>query len=118
MDITYLIVVTITIMMSAAIVVADFARAQFVLANSARVGVPRSWLPVLATLKAAGVVGLLVGLLWLPGFAIAASTGLVLFYCGAVLTHIRARVFDNLAFPAMFLGFAGATLALAILNST
>lgn len=39
-----------------------------------------------------------------------------LFYGGAVLTHVRAGVFYNLAFPGTFLAFAAATLALAIAN--
>jgi DoxX-like family len=116
MDIAYMIVATATIAMNAAIAIADFTRVQFVTANSAQLGVPTSWLPALGTLKVAGVVGLLVGLLWLPALAIAAATGLVLFYSGAVLTHIRARVYYNLAFPGTFLAFAAATLALAIAN--
>lgn len=112
--ISYIVVATVTIAMNAAIAIADFSGAQFVTANSAELGVPTSWAPVLGTLKVAGVVGLLAGLFWLPALAIAAATGLVLFYVGAVLTHVRARVFYNLA----FLGFAAATLALAIATAT
>ena len=41
-------------------VLADLAKAEFVLANSAEVGVPRSLLPLLAALKGAGAAGLLV----------------------------------------------------------
>ena len=78
--IIYIIVASVTIAMNAVIAIADFAGAQFVTANSAELGVPTSWAPVLGTLKVAGVVGLLVGLLWLPALAIAAATGLVLFY--------------------------------------
>lgn len=116
--ISYIVVATVTIAMNAAIAIADFSGAQFVTANSAELGVPTSWAPVLGTLKVAGVVGLLAGLFWLPALAIAAATGLVLFYVGAVLTHVRARVFYNLAFPGTFLGFAAATLALAIATAT
>ena len=112
--ISYIVVATVTIAMNAAIAIADFSGAQFVTANSAELGVPTSSAPVLGTLKVAGVVGLLAGLFWLPALAIAAATGLVLFYVGAVLTHVRARVCYNLA----FLGFAAATLALAIATAT
>lgn len=115
-DIIYIIVASVTIAMNAVIAIADFAGAQFVTANSAELGMPTSWAPVLGALKVAGVVGLLVGLLWLPALAIAAATGLVLFYCGAVLTHVRARVFYNLAFSGTFLAFAATTLVLAIGN--
>jgi hypothetical protein len=118
MDVAYIIVATATIAMNAVIAIGDFAGARFVTANSAEVGVPTSWLPALGTLKVAGVVGLLVGLFWLPALAIAAATGLVLFYGGAVLTHVRARVLYSLAFPGTFLAFAAATLALAIANLT
>jgi hypothetical protein len=114
--IIYIIVAAATIAMNAAIAIADFAGAQFVTANSAKLGVPASWQPALGTLKVAGVVGVIVGLLWLPALAIAAAVGLVLFYVGAVLTHVKARAFYNLAFPGTFLGFAAATLALAIAN--
>jgi DoxX-like family len=114
--IVYITVATVTIAMNSGIAIADFAGAQFVTANSAELGVPASWQPALGALKVAGVVGLIVGLLWLPALAIAAATGLVLFYGGAILTHIRAGVFYNLAFPGTFLAFAVATLALAIAN--
>ena len=40
----------------------DFVRNKQVLTNMAKVGVPESWLPVLGVLKAAGALGLLVGL--------------------------------------------------------
>ncbi|MGI5323822.1 DoxX family protein [Actinomadura nitritigenes] len=41
---------------------ADYTRADFALANSVRVGVPSSWLPVLGTLKVAGTLGLLLAI--------------------------------------------------------
>jgi hypothetical protein len=112
----YIGVATVTIALNTVIAIGDFAGAQFVTANAAEVGVPAAWQPALGALKVAGVVGLVVGLLWLPALAVAAAAGLVLFYGGAVLTHIRAGVFYNLAFPGTFLALAAATLALAIAN--
>ncbi|WP_405056795.1 DoxX family protein [Kribbella sp. NBC_01505] len=44
----------ITITANAVMAVADLVGARFVLANSAAVGVPRSWLPMLGLAKAAG----------------------------------------------------------------
>jgi hypothetical protein len=70
----------------------DFARYQRVLDVMARAGVPASWLPVLGALKAAGAVGLLVGL-GVPAIGIAAAVGVVAFFVGAVLTHVRVRDF-------------------------
>ena len=92
-------------------VAAKLARARFVLDNAAEVGVGRTWIPYLATLEAAGAVGLTAGLLGVPFIGLAAAVGLVLFFIGAVGAHVRARVFHNIAFPAAFLVLAVAALA-------
>ncbi|MEU9621171.1 DoxX family protein [Streptomyces sp. NPDC088251] len=114
MSVAYIVVTLITIAANAGIAVADFARAEFVLANSAEVDLPRSWLPMLATLKAAGAVGLAVGLLGFRVIGTAAAIGLVLFFVGAMAAHFRARVFHNIAFPGAYLAMAIASLGLAI----
>ncbi|MFH9295861.1 DoxX family protein [Streptomyces sp. NPDC017520] len=93
------------------IAVADYARAPFVLANSAEVGLPPASVPYLATLKLAGAVGLLIGLFGVRWLGLAAGAGLIAFFVGAVLAHIRARVFHNLAFPGAFLLLAVAATA-------
>jgi uncharacterized membrane protein YjjP (DUF1212 family) len=80
------------------------------------VGLPQTWLPWLATLKAAGAAGLLLGLLGVPVIGAAAATGLVLFFVGAIAAHIRARVHHNILFPACYLGLAVASLALAVVR--
>lgn len=85
----YVVITVITAIITAAVGIADFILAGFVLANSAKVHVPRSWLPTLGTLKLAGALGLLVGL-GLPVIGIAAATGLVLYFIGAVIAHLRA----------------------------
>ncbi|PSL04624.1 DoxX-like protein [Haloactinopolyspora alba] len=105
-----IVVISVTIAANAAIAVADLARAKFVLANGAEVGVPESWLPGLAALKGAGAAGLLLGFLDLPVVAAMAAAGLVLFYVGALIAHVRARVFYNIAFPGAFFGLAVASL--------
>ncbi|MGW5879623.1 DoxX family protein [Nocardiopsis terrae] len=114
MFLAYAVVTAITILANAAIAVADLAKADFVLANSAEVGVPRTWLPYLAALKTAGAVGLLLGLLGAPALGVAAAVGLVAFYTGAVIAHVRARVLHNLAFPGAYLALAAASLVLAV----
>lgn len=113
MSIAYVVVTTAAIAANAGAAVADFARARFVLANSARVGVPESWLPALGMLKAAGAAGLLVGLAGVRLIGIAAAAGLVLFFVGAIATHLRARVYDISA-PGGFLALAVAALVLAV----
>ncbi|MBL1100871.1 DoxX family protein [Streptomyces coffeae] len=114
MFITYVIITVITIVANAGIAVADLSRAKFVLANSAEVSLPQSWLPWLAALKAAGAVGLLLGLLGVRFIGVAAATGLVLFFVGAIAAHTRARVYHNIMFPGGFLGLATASLILAV----
>jgi hypothetical protein len=108
----YVAVTVITAIVTAAVAIPDFIPAGFVLANSAKVHVPRSWLPMLGALKLAGAIGLLAGLVGLPAIAIAAATGLVLYFIGAVIAHLRARVFYNIAFPGAYLGLSAASLAL------
>lgn len=110
----YFVVAVVTIGANAAIAAADFAKARFVLANSAEVGVPRSWLPYLATLKAAGAAGLLLGVLGARLLGVVASAGLVLFFVGALVAHVRARVFHNIAFPLAYFALAVASLALSV----
>jgi hypothetical protein len=110
----YIVVTVITILVNAGIVLADLARAKFVLTTSAEVGLPASWLPRLATLKAAGAAGLLVGLLGVHSIGIASAIGLTAFFVCAIGAHLRARVFYNIAFPGTYLALAVGSLTLAI----
>jgi hypothetical protein len=103
--------VLVTIVLNAAIGVADLLKARFVLATSAAVDVPPGWLPMLGTLKLAGAAGLLLGLLGVPVIGVAAAIGLILFYIGAIAAHVRARKFATGAAPLVFLGLAVATIA-------
>jgi DoxX-like family len=106
------VVTVITAIATAAVAIPDFIPAGFVLANSAKVHVPRSWLPMSGTLKLAGALGLLAGLVGPPAIGIAAATGLVLYFIGAVIAHLRARVLYNIAFPGAYLGLSAASLVL------
>lgn len=110
----YVIVTSITILANAMFAFADLVRAKFVLHNSAEVGVPVSWLPMLGALKGFGAAGLLLGLLGVHVIGAAAALGLVVFFVGAVCAHMRARVFYNIAFPAACLALAIASLALGV----
>ena len=108
----YVVVTVITAIVTAAVAIPDFIPAGFVLANSAKVHVPRSWLPMLGAVKLAGAIGLLVGVVGLPVIGVAAATGLVLYFIGAVIAHLRARVLYNIAFPGAYLGLSAASLVL------
>lgn len=116
MTIAYVVVTLFTAAITAAVAVADLIPADFVLANSAEVGVPRTWLVPLAAVKLAGAAGLVVGVLGLRPLGIAAATGLVLFFVGAVATHLRARVLYNIAFPGAYLCLSAASLALVLVH--
>ncbi|MET9482671.1 DoxX family protein [Streptomyces sp. NPDC006638] len=95
--------------------VGTFTRNEKVIASMLGLGVPDSWLPRLATLKALGAVGLVVGL-WVPLIGEAAAVGVFLYFVGAVVTHLRAKdheiapagVFVVLAVAAFVLRLASA----------
>ncbi len=77
-----------------------------------RAGVPRSWLPKLAALRAAGALGLIVGLA-VPAVGTAAAVGVVLYFAGAVITHLRARWYD-VSYPSTYMVLATASLVLGL----
>ncbi|MCP2252063.1 DoxX-like family protein [Prauserella aidingensis] len=84
-------------------VAAKVMRARFVLDNCTEVGLDTRWVPHLAVVEGAGVVGLLLGFAGVPLIGTAAAVGLVGFFVIAVAVHVRARVLHNIAFPAVFL---------------
>ncbi|MFJ1707442.1 DoxX family protein [Kitasatospora sp. NPDC088346] len=67
-------------------------------------------LKALGTLQIAATAGLLAGL-WFTPFAIAAATGLVLYFIGAVVAHVRVGDREMQGAIA-FLALSAATLAL------
>jgi hypothetical protein len=100
---TYVIVAILAAAANAAAAGFDFARHPQVLRNGDKLGIPRSWLLPLGALKAAGALGLLVGI-GVPPLGVAAAVGLVLFFVGAVLAHLRAHAAAwSYAYPAAFL---------------
>ncbi|MER6947517.1 DoxX family protein [Nonomuraea sp. NPDC000554] len=79
-----------------------------------RAGVPETWLVFpIGALKAAGALGLTLGLLGVPLIGTAAAAGLVLYFVCALYTHLRVYDFAPQFFLAIvFLGLAVATLTL------
>ena len=77
-------------------------------------GVPESWLTFpIGTLKTAGALGLLLGLIGVPLIGTAAAIGLILFFVCAVYTHVLARDYSlQFGLAIGFLLLAVATLVL------
>jgi DoxX-like family len=71
--------------------------------------IPRSWVPVLGVLLAAGSVGLLAGFA-VPLLGTLAAAGLVLYFLGALVAHLRVGS-RELGGWALFLSVAMATFA-------
>jgi hypothetical protein len=77
-------------------------------------GVPLSWFPRLALAEIAGAVGLIIGL-WIPALGIAAGVGIVLYFVGAVIAHVRAHD-SGLAAPVVLGALAAAVVVLRSLT--
>ncbi len=112
MFVAYIIVTVLTAAANIYAAAVDFLRLQKVLTSMARLGVPESWLSVLGILKAAGALGLLVGI-GVPLIGTAAAVGLTLFFIAAIITHLRARD-HSLGGAVVFLLLAIFALALRL----
>lgn len=92
-----------------------FQGKEDVVQQMTRVGVPRARIPLLGVVEVTGAVGLVVGLFWTP-LGVAAATGVVLYFIGAVTAHLRAR--DTGYAPAAVLALvAVAALVLRLLSA-
>jgi hypothetical protein len=109
---TYLIVTALTAGANIFSAGCDFVRYKQVSIAMARAGVPDSWMTTLGILKSAGALGLLVGIV-VPPIGTAAAIGLVLFFIGAIITHLRAHDY-TFGLAAVFLALAVAALALGL----
>ncbi len=90
----------------------DFVRYRQVTIAMAKAGVPDSYMTTLGILKAAGALGLLVGIR-VPLIGNAAAIGLLLFFIGAIIIHLRAHD-DSFGLAVVFLLLAVAALALRL----
>ena len=81
------------------------------------VGVPLKYFPLLAAFEFAGALGLVVGIWW-PPIGIAAGIGLVLYFVGAVVSHLRVGDIKGIGSAAFMLVLAAGALTLRILTVT
>ena len=77
-------------------------------------GIPRKYVPVLGTLLAAGTLGLAAGLA-VPLLGTLAACGLVLYFIGAIIAHLRVGSRDIMG-GIVFLATAVAVLTLGLLH--
>ncbi|MBD0738449.1 DoxX family protein [Streptomyces sp. CBMA29] len=75
-------------------------------------GLPRKWVPFLGALLAAGTVGLLAGLA-VPLLGTLAACGLILYFIGAIIAHLRVGS-RNIVGGIVFLATAVAVLILGV----
>ena len=76
-----------------------------------KLGVPFKYFPLLAACEFSGAVGLAIGIWW-PPIGIAAGIGLVLYFAGAIVTHLRIGDVKGVG-PATLLLFFAATVLTA-----
>jgi hypothetical protein len=79
------------------------------------VGVPLRYLPLLAACEFAGALGLVLGIWW-PPLGVAAGIGLVLYFVGAVVSHLRVGDFKGIGPATFMLVVAAGVLALRVLT--
>jgi hypothetical protein len=80
------------------------------------IGVPLTWLPWLAAAELAGAAGLLVGLAVAP-LGIAAAIGLVAYFVGAVIAHLRVKDTAGVGAPLVPLALSIAALVTRVLSA-
>jgi uncharacterized membrane protein YphA (DoxX/SURF4 family) len=79
------------------------------------VGVPLKYFPLLAVCEFAGALGLALGIWW-PPLGIAVAIGLVVYFVGAIVSHVRVGDVKGLGPAAFMLTLSAAALALRILT--
>lgn len=81
------------------------------------VGVPMKYFPLLAACEIAGAVGLILGIWWSP-LGVAAGLGLLLYFLGAVLSHLRVGDVKGIGAAAFLLTLSVGALCLRLLTHT
>lgn len=77
------------------------------------VGVPLKYCSLLASCELAGALGLVLGIWW-PGIGVAAGIGLVLYFVGATVSHLRVGDVKGIGPATFMLVIAVGALALRI----
>ncbi|MGW2642834.1 DoxX family protein [Streptomyces sp. NPDC001348] len=113
MFIAYVVVASLLALVLIASGRAKLVRDEKITEGMHKIGVPDSWFPRLAALEIAGALGLLVGIFYRP-LGTAAGVGVVLYFIGAVITHLRAKDTKGLPMPAVLMVVAAASVLFGI----
>jgi hypothetical protein len=116
---TYVVVTLLAIAADAFSGVAALVHFKPIIPGMLKAGVPESWLTFpIGTLKTAGALGLLVGLIGVPLIGTAAAIGLVLFFVCAIYTHLLVRDYSpQFGLAIGFLLLNAAALVLVLVSS-
>jgi hypothetical protein len=79
------------------------------------VGVPLKYFPHLAACEFAGAIGLVAGIWW-PPLGVAAGIGLVLYFVGAITSHLHVGDVKGIGSAAFMFVLAAGALAVRILT--
>jgi len=111
----YVVITLLAIAANAFSGVAAIVHFKPILPGMAKACVPESWMTFpIGTLKTAGAVGLLLGLIGVPLIGTAAAIGLILFFVCAIYTHLRAGDY-SLQF-GLAIGFLSLAVAALVLD--
>ncbi|WFB08361.1 DoxX family protein [Streptomyces sp. LX-29] len=113
MSTTYVVITVLAAVMSGFSAGSIFFNAPWVVQPMIDYRVPRGWWTWLGIAKAAGAIGLLVGLA-IPLIGVLAAIGLILYFTGAAITVARARWYSHIAFPLVYMAPAAASLILGL----
>lgn len=78
------------------------------------VGVPMKYFPLLAACEFAGAMGLVLGIWW-PLLGVAAGIGVVLYFVGAIVSHLRVGDVRGIGPAAFLLTMAAGALVTRIM---
>lgn len=81
------------------------------------IGVPMKYFPLLAACEITGAVGLVLGI-WRSPLGVAAGIGLLLYFLGAVVSHLRVGDVKGIGPAAFLLALSAGALCLRILTHT
>ena len=117
MENAYLVITTIVALMVAFSGVGKIRRdPKIVRVIHETVVIPLKYFGLLAACEVAGALGLVAGIWW-PPLGVAAGAGLVLYFVGAIVSHLRVSDFKGIGPAAFMLVVAAGALAMRVLTS-